>query len=136
MAFYWFIATYNLSYVDIATIYCKSFKVEKFQIYTDQLVTANFSSELVIMSLQYIRLSCKHGCFLANYTSFLQPRNFSTLNDLQYMVCTLHIAICNVWLLHVCREIFIYVVVHAWYNWTSQMLATYSYVVHYYNYFE
>ena len=76
------------AYVVFNTIYCKSFEVDKFRGFRGSIGNHEiFSSEIdCAIGLGHARLPSNHECFPANYSLVLQPWNFSTASDLQYMV--------------------------------------------------
>ena len=65
-------------------VYYKSFKVEKFCNFRRSI--GDCSEIACAISLGHTRLLSNSECFPANYSLVLQPRNFFTLNDLQYKV--------------------------------------------------
>ena len=62
---------------------------KSFAVFADRSVLQNFSSEIACaVGLGDARLLSNHESFPANYNLVLQPRNFSTSNNLQYTVYT------------------------------------------------
>ena len=106
------------------TVYCKLFEVEKFRGYSGSISSAKLFQWISDNALvQYVKLPCNCECFPMNYYSFLQPQNFSTLNDLQYTVVKSALYLTIVTL---CGEIYSQKLCKHW--WIK---AAYSYVAIY-----
>ena len=75
------------------TAYCKSFEVEKFCVFANQLVPRNSSSEIACaIGFDHARLPSNCESFQVNESLVLQPQSFSISSDLQYTVHTLQLA--------------------------------------------
>ena len=68
----------------LVTVYCKSLEVENFCSFCGLIGNVKLFQRFNDNALvQYIRLPYNHKFFPVNFSSFLQPQNLSTSNNLQ-----------------------------------------------------